>query len=164
VCGGGGDDLGGRRGDVAGVDQVGAALAGGGAEAARPASISACQRRRAIGESAGALLVALTTWPAPALAALATTLSSWAGTAGLTSTTPLTPLIASSMLAGTPRSPVAISAPASASVLAVAFAGSRTSTRTGTSRSRSRRAVSEPTFPAVVIGQRARGARSAGCG
>ena len=72
------------------------------------------------------------------------------GTAGLTSTTPLTPLIASSMLAGTARSPAAISAPASASALAVAFAGSRTSTRTGTSRSRSRRAVSEPTFPAVV--------------
>ena len=83
-------------------------------------------------------------------AALTTTLSSWAGTAGLTSTTPLTPLIASSMLAGTPRSPAAISAPASASALAVAFAGSRTSTRTGTSRSRSRRAVSAPTFPAVV--------------
>src|SRR3984957_2915466 len=58
-------------------------------EAASPASISACQRRRAIGESAEALLVALTTWPAPALAALATTLSSWGGTAGLTSTTPL---------------------------------------------------------------------------
>jgi hypothetical protein len=35
-----------------------------------------------------------------ARAALATTFSSWAGTAGLTSTTALTPAIASSMLAG----------------------------------------------------------------
>ena len=52
------------------------------------------------------------------------------------------------MLAGTSRSPSAISAPASAS--AAALAGSRTSTRTGTSRSRSRRTASEPTFPAVV--------------
>ena len=117
-------------------------------EAARPASISACQRRRAMGESAGALLVALMTCPAPARRALAITFSSWAGTAGLTRTTVLMPVIASSMLAGTSRSPTATSAPASAR--AFAFAGSRTSTRTGTSRCLSRRTVSEPTFPAVV--------------
>ena len=54
------------------------------------------------------------------------------------------------MLAGTSRSPAAISAPASASAFTAAFAGSRTSTRTGTSRSRSSRTASEPTFPAVV--------------
>jgi hypothetical protein len=42
-------------------------------EAARPASISAWPRRRAIGESADALLLALTTWPTPVRAALATT-------------------------------------------------------------------------------------------
>ena len=84
-----------------------------------------------MGESADALLVALTTCPAPARAALATTFSSWAGTAGLTRTTALTPFIASSMLAGTSRSPAATSAPASASAFTAAFAGSRTSTRTG---------------------------------
>ena len=85
-----------------------------------------------------------------ARAALATTFSSWAGTAGLTSTTALMPVIASSMLAGTSRSPAAICAPASASACAFAFAGSRTSTRTGTSCSRSSLTVSAPTFPAVV--------------
>ena len=82
-----------------------------------------CRRRLAIGESALALLVALTTWPTPARAALATTFSSWAGTAGLTSTTPLMPLIASSRLAGTPRSPVVIPAPASATLLAALQGG-----------------------------------------
>ncbi len=45
-------------------------------EAARPASISACQRRRAMGEAAEALLVALMTCPAPARTALRMTLSS----------------------------------------------------------------------------------------
>ena len=112
--GGGGGDGRGHGGDVAGVDHPGAALARCGAEAAgggdgggqgedilhigvgaqqrvagipaaaRPASISAWPRRRAIGESADALLVALTTCATPARAALATTFSSWAGTAGLT--------------------------------------------------------------------------------
>ena len=68
--------------------------------------------------------------------------------AGLTSTTVWTPVIASSRLAGTSRSPTATSAPTSARTFA--FAASRTSTRTGTSRCLSRRTVSEPTFPAVV--------------
>ena len=121
-----------ERGSVCGI-----------AAAARAASVSACRRRRAMGEPAGALLVALTTWPALARAAPATALSSWAGTAGLTRTTALTPFIASSMLAGTSRSPAATSAPAPASAFTAAFAGSRTSTRTGSCRSRSRRTVSE---------------------
>jgi hypothetical protein len=118
--------------------------------AASPASISAWPRRRAIGESAEALLVALTTCATPARAALATTFSSWAGTAGLTRITALTPSIAASMVAGTARSPAAICAPAAASALAAALPGSRASTRTGVSCSRSSRAASAPTFPAVV--------------
>ena len=101
-----------------------------------------------MGESAEALLVALTTCPTSARAALRTTFSSWAGTAGVTRTTAETPVIASSRLAGTSRSPTTTSAPASAS--AFPFAGSRTSTRTGTPRCVSRRAASLPTFPAVV--------------
>jgi len=98
VRGGGGGDLGGHCGDVAGIDHAGSAFTGrtteaaglgdrrrprqnvlhigvraqqgalrvrGIPEAARPASISACHRRRAMGESAEALLVAMTTCPAP---------------------------------------------------------------------------------------------------
>jgi len=101
-------------------------------EAARPASISVCQRRRAMGESADALLLALTMCPTPARAALATAVSSCAGTAGLTRMTDVTPSIAASMEARSSRSPTAIWTPASAS--AAAFSGWRVSTRTGTSR------------------------------
>ena len=112
------------------------------------ASISAWPRRRAIGESADALLVALTMCPTPARAALAMTFSSCAGTAGLTRMTAVTSASTASRLAGTSRSPTAISAPACASDLA--FSWSRTRTRTGIARSASRRAASVPTFPAVV--------------
>ena len=68
--------------------------------------------------------------------------------AGLTSTTEVTPAIAWLMLSGMSRSPTAISTPASA--IALPFSGSRTSTRTGTWRCVRRRAASDPTFPAVV--------------
>jgi hypothetical protein len=60
-----------------------------------------------MGESAEALLVIFTTCPAPARTALAATFSSWAGIAGLTSSTAETPRIAASMVAGTSRSPSA---------------------------------------------------------
>ena len=147
VRGGGGGDLGGHGCDVAGVDQAGAALAGRGAEAARlgdrrgqrqdvlHVGVRPQQRVRDSGGSQPRLDLGL---PAPprdrrvrrGLAGrlddmarrrpgprCATTFSSWAGTAGLTSTTALTPAIASSMLAGTSRSPSATSAPASASAV-----------------------------------------------
>jgi hypothetical protein len=117
-------------------------------EALKPTSMSFCQRRRAIGESAEALLVALTTKLTPARAALATTLSSWAGTPGLTSTTDVTPCIARSMLAGSPRSATAISAPIRTNALA--RSGSRVRTLTGISRPLRVRTASAPTFPAVV--------------
>jgi len=102
-----GGDLCRDGGDVAGVDQPGAAVSGVGSEAAGFGD-GWRQHEEVLhvdAKSAEALLVIFTTWSTPARAALSTTFSSWVRIARLTRITDETPRIAASMLAGTSRSP-----------------------------------------------------------
>lgn len=117
-------------------------------EPSRLCSMACWSRRRAIGESAEALLVIFTTCSTPAATALSTTASSCSTTAKLTSTTEVTPRIARSTLARSVKSPSATCTSAAAN--AAACSGRRAITRTSWPCSASSRAAADPTLPVVV--------------
>ncbi len=110
----------------------------------------ACPRRRSTGESAEALLVTLTMWVTPARTALSITAISWAGTAGLTSSTVSIPARAASRVSGRSKSPVTTSIPRRVASSGTRE-GSRTRARAGWWRAASRRMASEPTLPVAPV-------------